>query len=132
MQHSSETPEVLAVITNSGSTNIPGYTFTLHRDGSGSIAYTNRYAQWHFDTYKDRRFATGALAIRALEATLIHIGDVSTIPNRGCMKSVSFGFTLTITYRGKTSGDLTCLNGSDAQTFLNLKEHVQQISLHIN
>ncbi len=116
--------ETLATIRNSGSTNTPGWTLTINKDGSGAIAY-DQTRRTSFGHYENKTFAVGTFDSKQLEALLAQIGDVSTIPNRGCIKSVSFGSTTTITYQGKTSGDLSCLTQQDAPQFLALKHLVQ-------
>ena len=82
------------VIQNSGSTNAPAYTVTVNPDGSGS------------DTRHDRQYAADTLDYRSLQATL------QAVPNwrfrSHCVKSASFGTTVTITYNGRTSGDISC------------------------
>ena len=42
MQKHPVTNSVLAVITNSGTTNMPGSTLTINHDGSGSLTYQKR------------------------------------------------------------------------------------------
>ena len=123
--------EVLAVINNSGSTNTPGSTLTIHKDGSGSITYEKRTQGERFGHYQDKAYLAGTFESSQLENILTRIQDVSTIPNRDCLKSVSFGSTTTITYQGKTSGDLSCLNNQDPQSFLDLKDLVQKITSHV-
>jgi hypothetical protein len=66
-----------------------------------------------------------------LAALLTKIKDVSAIPDHGCLKSVSFGSTTTITFQGKTSGDLSCLSKEDTPLFLDLKHQVQAMHKHI-
>jgi hypothetical protein len=116
--------ETLATIKNSGSTNMPGWTLTINKDGSGAITY-DQTRRTGFGHYENKAFMAGTFDSKQLENLLAQIGDVSTIPNRGCIKSVSFGSTTTITYQGKTSGDLTCLSQEDAPQFLALKRLVQ-------
>ena len=118
------TSNVLAVITNSGSTNLPGLTLTIHTDGSGSL---------HYDKGKnqpknggDRTFPGGTFDTARLAALLKQIHDVSIVPNHSCLKSISFGTTTTITYNGKTSGDLSCLTKQDGETFEQLRNIVQE------
>jgi hypothetical protein len=125
-QHAGETPGVLAVITNSGSTNAPGSTLTINTDGSGTLTYQKGTQGARFQSYRDRTFPTGTFESNQLENVLTQIKDVGTIPNRDCLKSVSFGSTTTITYQGKTSGDLSCLSNEDPKVFLDLKDLVLQ------
>lgn len=120
------TNSVLAVITNSGSTNMPGSTLTINNDGSGSITYQKRAQEQRFQRYLNRTFVPGTFESSQLANMLTQIQDVSTIPNRNCLKSASFGSITTITYQGKTSGDLSCLSNEDPKIFLDVKDLVLQ------
>lgn len=128
MQH---TDNVLAVITNSGSTNAPGSTLTIYQDGSAKLAYQKGKSATRFTGFHDQTFPAGTFASHKLAALLGKIKDVSTIPDHGCLKSVSFGSTTTITFQGKTSGDLSCLSNEDTPLFLDLKHQVQAMHKHI-
>lgn len=132
MQQTGNTNKTLAVITNSGSTNRPGYTLTINQDGSGSLVYQKDSNAERFNRFTDKTFPAGTFNSQQLSSLLTQIKDVSTIPDRGCMKSASFGTTTKITYQGKTSGDLSCLSNQDAQLFLNLKQLVQTMSTRIS
>jgi hypothetical protein len=115
---------VLAVITNSGSTNLPGLSLTLNKDGSGSLHYEKGKNQ--LKNAIDRTFPAGTFDTTKLTDLLHQIQDVSTVPNHGCLKSISFGTTTTITYNGKTSGDISCLTNEDGQLFGQLRTIVQE------
>ncbi len=122
---------VLAVITNSGSTNTPASTLTLYQDGSAVLAYQKGKSAARFTGFHDQTFSAGTFASNKLATLLAKIQDVSTIPDHGCLKSASFGSTTTITFQGKTSGDLTCLSKEDTSLFLDLKHQVQTMHKHI-
>ena len=122
---------LLVVITNSGSTNTPKSTLTINTDGSGSLMY-------HKDTcgvcnignsnrFVDKTFPAGTFNVAQLKNLLTQIGDVSAIPDHGCIKSISFGSTTTITYQGKTSGDISCLSNADLKIYLDAKEQVEAL-----
>ncbi len=132
MQQTGNTNKTLAVITNSGSTNRPGYTLTINQDGSGSLVYQKGSNAERFNRFNDKTFPAGTFNSHQLSALLTKIQDVSTIPDRGCLKSASFGTTTKITFQGKTSGDLSCLSNQDATLFLDLKHLVQTMSTHIS
>lgn len=116
---SSDTDGVLLVITNSGSTNTPRVTLTVHKDGRGVVTIKGQQTEKIFDK--------GTFDISRLEHLLTQINDVSTIPNHACIKSVSFGSTTTITYKGKTSGDLSCLSNQDPKPFQDVATLVRNI-----
>jgi hypothetical protein len=115
----------LAIITNSGSTNAPGSILTLNTDGSGSLVYQKD--RGNSFRYVDKTFPARTFDLAQLENLLAQIGDVSTIPNHGCLKSISFGSTTTITYQGKTSGDVSCLSNTDQKIYLDVKERVETL-----
>jgi uncharacterized membrane protein YdfJ with MMPL/SSD domain len=98
------------VISDSGSTNTIGYDLTLYADGSGSL----QYGQMRYDSNaplsnRHQDYPSGTYDVQKLEKDLQKIGDVGNIDlPRGCEKSASFGTTLSITYKGKISGDLSC------------------------
>ena len=121
----------LVVITNSGSTNTPGSTLTLNTDGSGSLMYRrdsyDMTAVGNSSRFADKTFAAGTFNVAQLKTLLSQIGDVSAIPNHGCIKSISFGSTTTITYLGKTSGDISCLSNADLKIYLDAKEQVEAL-----
>ncbi len=123
--HTSQS-NLLVVITNSGSTNTPAATLTINHDGSGSITY-HRFGDSRFNTYSDRTFPPGTFQVTRLATMLVQMGDVSTIPDRHCLKSVSFGSTTTITFQGKTSGDVSCITHSDPQLCQDVSMQVQEI-----
>ena len=121
----------LVVITNSGSTNTPGSTLTLNTDGSGSLMYSrdsyDMSAVGNSSRFVDKTFPAGTFNVAQLENLLTQIGDVSAIPDHGCIKSISFGSTTTITYLGKTSGDISCLTNADLKIYLDTKEEVEAL-----
>ncbi len=91
------TPED-AVIQNSGSTNAAGYTIVVRRDGNAEIdqagvvshaALARPQTEWLF-------------------AKLQADDPVSNLVSGHCMRSMSFGSTTRVTYRGATTGDLGC------------------------
>jgi hypothetical protein len=82
-----------ATIANSGSTNAIGWQIEIRSDGSGVVGRHN----FSVPAPQARRFLRDARAARD-----------SRVEGRGCMKSVSFGTRLTVTYHGWTSPDLSC------------------------
>ncbi|MDQ6662516.1 MAG: hypothetical protein M3Z24_16320 [Chloroflexota bacterium] len=120
---------VLAVITNSGSTNSPWSKLTINKDGSGSITYEK--GRWSFGHYQDKTFSAGTFDSSELEAILTQINDVQKVPNHGCPKSASFGSRTTITYKGETSGDISCLSDRDEKIFQDLKAVVLGMYGHV-
>ena len=118
---------LLVVITNSGSTNTPKSTLTLNTDGIGSLVYHKDTTLGNSSRFVDKTFPAGTFNIAQLKNLLTQIGDVSAIPDHGCIKSISFGSTTTITYLGKTSGDITCLSKADLKIYLDAKVQVEAL-----
>ena len=114
-----------AVIQNSGSTNVPGFTIKIWSDGSawsvplrhgtaaGAPATGTVPAQLTAKFFEDVRAAkrTGQLAVKH------------------CAKSASFGTSMTMTYHGWTSPDVTC--PGDAQVIA-LAADANQIAAALN
>jgi hypothetical protein len=96
-------PRDNAVIVDSGSTNAPGYNIQVWSDGSSSVTSQARGAS----PGPARSFTVPAATATRFFADLdaARKGNVVTVP---CMKSVSFGSTVRITWQGWTSPDLTC------------------------
>ena len=124
--HSQDNANVLVIITNSGSTNTPGATVTVNKDGSATISY-DRDNDQRFNKYVDKTFPRGTFDVSQLAHILVQIGNVETIPEHHCIKSVSFGSTTTITYQGKTSGDMFCRSNEDPQIYQDLANQVMAI-----
>ena len=124
--HSQDNANVLVIITNSGSTNTPGATVTVNIDGSGTITY-DRDNDPRFNKYVDKTFPRGTFDVSHLAHMLVQIGNVETISEHHCIKSVSFGSTTTISYQGKTSGDMSCRSNEDPQIYQDLANQVMAI-----
>ena len=87
-----------AQIRNSGSTNTGGYTITVSSDGRTALEQ---------GAFPLRRRVAGRIVARFF-ADLRAAGDVAKLPDAHCMKSVSFGTTTQVAYRGALSPDLSC------------------------
>lgn len=91
------------IVANSGSTNTAGYTMKVWSDGSAEIADVKQ-------PQNTRRVSVGSdLAARFLaDAKAAKAGGRRA---QTCMKSMSFGYRLTVAYHGWMSPDLTCPSG---------------------
>jgi hypothetical protein len=101
--------QVLATITQSGSTNTRGYKVVIHNDGSATAEIGGGSSVLGTTPSRSQQFPPGTIDTNTLRRLLAEIRDVSGIPTAGCAKSVSFGTRTQITYAGKTSGDLQCI-----------------------
>ncbi|HEV2425781.1 MAG TPA: hypothetical protein VGZ29_13215 [Terriglobia bacterium] len=106
-EQSSGAESILAVITESHSTNSVGYRLVIHNDGSAT-AEIGRGAGGARQS-RSQQFPAGTIDAVTLRRFVEQIGDVSRIPTGFCAKSTSFGTRTEITYAGKTSGDLQCV-----------------------
>ncbi|GAC1449901.1 MAG: hypothetical protein PVSMB5_37470 [Ktedonobacteraceae bacterium] len=106
-------------ITDSGSTNTPGSTLTINPDGSGSLHYEKGH--WSFGQYINKTFSAHTFDSSKFAAIMAELKGVHAIPNHGCPKSISFGSIITMTYRGQTSGDISCLSMSDGKLLHDLR-----------
>lgn len=118
--------DILATITNSGSTNTQGFTLTIYNDGSGTLAYTQRGRQ--NTSNQDKKFSASTFDSQQLATLLKEVGDVSSLPRGSCLKSASFGTSTTITYNGKTSTDLSCPSAKDTSTYKSLRHLALQMA----
>jgi hypothetical protein len=100
---------ILAVITQSGSTNSRGYKVVIHNDGSATAEIGGTSFAFRTEPSRSQQFPSRTIDTKTLRRLLTQIGDVSRIPIGSCAKSVSFGTRTQITYASKTSGDLQCI-----------------------
>jgi hypothetical protein len=95
------------LIKRSGATNTPPSTLVVHPDGSGEIAEVRSYPPGYFDRSQ-------------VDHDLAQVENLGLIELRGaCIHPASFGGSITVTWRGRTSPDLTCpdqLNSDSART----------------
>jgi hypothetical protein len=101
--------DILATITQSGSTNTRGYKVVIRNDGSATVEIGGASFALPSEPSRSQQFPSGTIDTKTLRRLLTEIGDVSRIPTGGCAKSVSFGTRTLITYASKTSGDLQCI-----------------------
>lgn len=97
----------VAVIHESASTNTPAVVVSIHGNGS-AVWHVER---WRTETHGHSFVVGHSAAASSLLHNLRVLGSVHSIKGSkgGCMKSTSFGTTITVTYRSETSTDLTCL-----------------------
>jgi hypothetical protein len=100
---------ILAIITQSRSTNSRGCKVVIHNDGSATAEVGGTSSALRTEPSRSQQFRPGTIDTKALRRLLTQIGDVSRIPIGSCAKSVSFGTRTQITYASKTSGDLQCI-----------------------
>lgn len=121
------TTNLVATVNTSGSTNTSGYQLYIYDNGGATLTCANtRNYSIHCT---NKIYPAGTFQVQNLEKTLAKIGDVSTVqPRSGCVKSVSFGTSQSITYNGKTSGDLSCIQSTDPQEYQDLVAQLPHIT----
>ncbi|HVN70211.1 MAG TPA: hypothetical protein VMU38_11255 [Candidatus Binatia bacterium] len=98
------TPPDSAVIVNSGSTNAYGYKIEVSSDGRGTSNLQNRDGS---AASTPKPFTLPAATASRFFADLA-AARKETAVTVACMKSVSFGSTMRVTWQDWTSSDLTC------------------------
>lgn len=102
----------VAVIRESPSTNTPAVAVTIRSNGNvvWHVAPSRTDTSGHLSRALHSRIALSFLQ------DLRRLGSVHAIKGAAgqCVKSASFGTTITVTYRGETSTDLTCLSSNSS------------------
>jgi hypothetical protein len=111
---------VVAIITSSGSTNIPAFRISLSRGGRAEVSRRNSL------TTKD---VPAALAERFF-ADLTAAMPLAQLPTaQPCFKSSAFGGSIYLTLANQRSPDLSCASGPHAQV---LSDDVAAIKRALN
>jgi hypothetical protein len=93
-----------ALVIDSGSTNRPGMTITV--DATGSVTAQPRNGE-------SKPLNVDPQLCQALMKDIKAAGQLSTLPEHHCAKSVSFGSSLYVETNGDRSPDLGCANPPD-------------------
>lgn len=106
----------LAMIVNSGSTNRAGFRVTIGQSGAAEWTSTPRKlgspGQRQEQPETIQRTLPRATVDRFF-ADLATAKPLTSLPPAHCMKSVSFGSTLTITFGAEQTPDLSCGDGGN-------------------
>ena len=103
-----------AVIVDSGSTNTAGFRIVVERSGNAVDTQTPRQPEETREAQPRRRTLPRRL-LRRFYADLEAGKPLSGLPHARCLKSASFGTTLTIELAGETTPDLSCGDHSDSR-----------------
>jgi hypothetical protein len=99
-----------ALIVNSGSTNQLGYRLRVYDTGWTAVQQGDAAI----------RKRVPAALVKRFFADLRAAGRVDRLPRATCMKSMSFGSTTQVAYRGSMSPDLSCPSTSAAARLLSI------------
>jgi hypothetical protein len=106
----------VAVIVNSGSTNKAGFRIVVERSGKAEFTVgPRRSGRSPDDTPKPVERTLPGTVVKRFYADLDAAKPLSSLPNRRCMKSASFGTKLTIEFDGEETPDLSCGSGDNAK-----------------
>jgi hypothetical protein len=95
-------PKGAAVILNTGSTNALGYRIVIQQSGAAEYIHGDKRATATVPTAVTTKFFTDLQAAMPL----------TVYPMIHCMKSVSFGTSIFVWWKGSRSHDLTCGGGT--------------------
>ena len=105
-----------AVIIDSGSTNTSAYRIAVERSGKAAYTRIPRKAGRAPDAQPLKKSARiHAALVARFYADLEAARPFSALPRRGCLKSASFGTTLTIMFGDETTPDLSCGSNGNAK-----------------
>ena len=119
-------------IINSGSTNTAGFLIKVQRSGKASWSLTGRLGGRYADPAS--RGGEGQLADALTKQLFDDVESampLTQFPDKGCAKSRSFGYTISVRYLGQWSPDLTCK--MTEPKLIQLKGDMQEIckTLHV-
>ena len=116
------------VIVNSGSTNFAGYRIVVEKSGNAEYTATpRRYGPQSQGAAGPVRKKVPRPLLQRLYSDLGAAKPLSALPEAHCMKSASFGSTLTVEFNGQKTPDLSCGDGGSAE-MENLARDVKEIS----
>jgi len=94
-----------AVIVNSGSTNTEGFRIVVEQSGKAVYTQTPRKSDTQV---KSRSLDLPQALVKRLYSDLDAGKPLAELPGGHCMKSASFGSSLTIEFAGEKTPDLSC------------------------
>ena len=103
-----------ATIINSGSTNRPGFRIVIDRSGIAELTPTRRrFGAGQTQPAPIRRMLPHSL-VESFYSDLNTAKPIVSLPPIHCVKSVSFGTTLTVAFGKEQTPDLSCGDGGNA------------------
>lgn len=99
------------IVDNSGSTNFSGYRVIIGPSGQVNVTAHGKIS---INTvYQDGQYKIPAETAGKLIIDLEAVMPLSGLRSMGCAKSVSFGTSTFVTYKGQTSPDIQCMKSEE-------------------
>ncbi len=103
-------------IVDSGATNLTGFRIVVQRSGKAVFVTTpGKFARRADEKADTKQQQLSHSLVNRLFADLEAVGPLSSIPERRCMKSASFGTTRTIEFGAEKTPDLSCGDEGNAK-----------------
>jgi hypothetical protein len=102
-----------ATIIGSGSTNRPGFRIVVDHSGGAELTSTTRKLSTSQEQSKPIRRTLPRATIERFHADLNAAKPLTSLPEVHCIKSASFGSTLTVAFSGEKTPDLNCGDGGN-------------------
>jgi hypothetical protein len=99
------------IVDNSGSTNFSGYRVVIDPSGQVNVMAHGRSSL--NSVYQNGQYRIPAETAGKLISDLEAAMPLSGLAGTGCAKSVSFGTSTFVTYKGQTSPDIQCMKSED-------------------
>jgi len=115
-----------ATIIDSGSTNRPGFRIVVDPSGDAEWTSTSRRSDAPEEQAKPIRKLLPRAAVERFHADLEAAKPFASLPVVHCMKSASFGSTLTVAFGEEKTPDLKCGDGGNG-AMRNLIRDVNEI-----
>jgi hypothetical protein len=126
LSEASSSKRETAVIIDSGSTNRAGFRIEVNRSGIAEMTSVRRKFDLSDEHTKPLQRTLSSAAIQRVYADLKAARPLRSLPQFHCMKSASFGSTLTIVLGNEQTPDLSCGDGGNA-AMRNLIRDVHEI-----
>lgn len=102
-----------ATIIDSGSTNRPGFRIVVDNSRGAELTSTTRKLSVSQEQSKPIRRMLPHATVERFHADLNAAKPLASLPEVHCMKSASFGSTLTVAFGGEQTPDLRCGDGGN-------------------
>ena len=103
-----------ATILDSGSTNRPGFRIVVAQSGLAELTSMPRKSGEKPEPVEPLRRMLPAAVLNRFYGDLKTAKPLASLPAVHCMKSASFGSTLTVAFAGEQTPDLSCGDGGNA------------------